>query len=98
MERDSRGALTAIINQIPETMPVSRQVLGSLFARAAERQRQDGTPGAERSTVDVGTLVTLVQAVIGLENRLEGIDGRPGFDPIVVSRLMSEFGLPSSGG
>ncbi len=87
MEKDVDGAVAAILNQIPASMEVTRDVL-AVIVGAAVKARQQGQPPA------VNMLAVLMQAVVALENRLEKLEGRPGFDDVgTLGRLLSEFGL-----
>jgi predicted NBD/HSP70 family sugar kinase len=87
MEKDVDGAVAAILNQIPASMEVTRDVLGVIVG-AVVTARQQGRPPA------VNALALFMHAVVALENRLEKLEGRPGFDHVeTLGRLLSEFGL-----
>jgi hypothetical protein len=73
MEKDVPGAAAAVLNQIPASMEVTRDVLTGIVSIAVQAHQQGKAP-------EVNPLAILLHAVVALENRLERLEGRPGFD------------------
>jgi hypothetical protein len=80
--RISPEALDALLNQIPGTMPVTRDVIVAALADG------EGNRGVEK----IAKVVTaLIEGLVTVENRLERLEGRPGIPAELFKAVMSEF-------
>lgn len=86
MNENAPAAVAALLNQIPNTMTVTRDLLAGLFGIALTAHQQG-------QQANVNPLAFLMQAVVALENRLEQLEGRTGFDQSVLGSLIAEFNL-----
>ena len=81
----------AMLNQIPDTMPLSQIVLTSL-AGLTSVKGEDGDISLEklqRAQAKQNSLFS--NCVLILENRVERLEGRPGIPDDLLEAIMSEF-------
>lgn len=78
----SPEALDALLNQIPGTMPATRDLLVAALADG------EGNRGVEKLT-KIAT--ALIEGLVTIENRVERLEGRPGLHAELFTALSSEF-------
>ncbi|QIV83044.1 hypothetical protein [Mycolicibacterium frederiksbergense] len=89
---DARAGFQALLNQIPDTMPVSYTAIDSLTEIMRSTRGDDGNVSVEEvQKFANGVLAMLLTSVVELENRMERIDGRAGVPPGFIGNILSEF-------
>lgn len=84
---------SALLNHIPQTMEATRLVLSTTASMGIEKPPPGLIQEADKHIHElIRQTKALALAVIGLEDRLEHLEGRPGLPHQTLMAIASEFG------
>ena len=84
---------SVLLNHIPHTMEATRLVLSTTASMGVEEPRPGIIQEPDKHIHELIRQTTaLVMAVIGLEDRLERLEGRPGLPHETLVAIAKEFG------
>lgn len=88
---DPRNAIRATINQIPETMEITRSILNVYLDLLADNQSVEASE--QRLQRLEAFLPVLIVGVVELDSRIDILRGGSGIPAVRIAAMLREFGF-----